>query len=165
MLVVPCVCFLHFYHFRSQRNFPFNFFISGIDKVFGTECHTKQVYEEGAKEIALAAVSGINCELSSSFQISNLLYSSSARFGKFFSHYQNVYPASIFAYGQTSSGKTYTMRGITEYAVADIYEYIDQVISTKKQYKLLSLFYCICMEIGSFRRTGKAVYMKHPPIP
>ncbi|MBA0661133.1 hypothetical protein Goklo_005454, partial [Gossypium klotzschianum] len=34
--------------------------------------------------------------------------------------------ASIFAYGQTSSGKTYTMRGITEYAVADIYDYIEK---------------------------------------
>ncbi|KAE9603546.1 hypothetical protein Lal_00001838 [Lupinus albus] len=31
---------------------------------------------------------------------------------------------SIFAYGQTSSGKTYTMTGITEYAVRDIYDYI-----------------------------------------
>ncbi|KAF9680348.1 hypothetical protein SADUNF_Sadunf06G0111900 [Salix dunnii] len=32
--------------------------------------------------------------------------------------------ATIFAYGQTSSGKTYTMRGITEYAVTDIFEHI-----------------------------------------
>ncbi|XP_050232141.1 kinesin-like protein KIN-7F [Mercurialis annua] len=65
-----------------------------FDRVFGSECPTKQVYEEGAKEIALAAVSGIN--------------------------------ATIFAYGQTSSGKTFTMSGITEYAVADIYEYMDK---------------------------------------
>lgn len=36
--------------------------------------------------------------------------------------------ASVFAYGQTSSGKTYTMTGITEYAIADIYEYIQKVI-------------------------------------
>ncbi|XP_058109381.1 kinesin-like protein KIN-7F [Magnolia sinica] len=34
--------------------------------------------------------------------------------------------ASIFAYGQTSSGKTYTMNGITEYTVADIYDYIQR---------------------------------------
>ncbi|PSS19122.1 Kinesin-like protein [Actinidia chinensis var. chinensis] len=34
--------------------------------------------------------------------------------------------SSIFAYGQTSSGKTYTMIGITEYAVADIYEYMQR---------------------------------------
>uniref|UniRef100_A0A2C9U0J3 Kinesin-like protein n=1 Tax=Manihot esculenta TaxID=3983 RepID=A0A2C9U0J3_MANES len=74
---------------RSMVPSAYNF-----DKVFGTECHTKQVYEEGAKEIALAAVSGIN--------------------------------SSIFAYGQTSSGKTYTMCGITGYATADIYEYVDQ---------------------------------------
>ncbi|KAL9662017.1 hypothetical protein QQ045_026845 [Rhodiola kirilowii] len=33
--------------------------------------------------------------------------------------------SSIFAYGQTSSGKTYTMRGITEYTMADIYNYIE----------------------------------------
>ncbi|XP_019422231.1 PREDICTED: kinesin-like protein KIN-7H isoform X4 [Lupinus angustifolius] len=34
--------------------------------------------------------------------------------------------SSIFAYGQTSSGKTYAMSGITEYAVADIYNYIEK---------------------------------------
>ncbi|XP_026393687.1 kinesin-like protein KIN-7F isoform X1 [Papaver somniferum] len=32
--------------------------------------------------------------------------------------------SSIFAYGQTSSGKTYTMNGVTEYTVTDIYDYI-----------------------------------------
>ncbi|KAL8553090.1 hypothetical protein ACS0TY_001663 [Phlomoides rotata] len=34
--------------------------------------------------------------------------------------------STVFAYGQTSSGKTYTMNGITEYAVADIYDYIQK---------------------------------------
>ncbi|KAK7360160.1 hypothetical protein VNO77_02140 [Canavalia gladiata] len=34
--------------------------------------------------------------------------------------------SSIFAYGQTSSGKTYTMSGITEYAVADIFDHIEK---------------------------------------
>ncbi|XP_040937400.1 kinesin-like protein KIN-7G isoform X2 [Gossypium hirsutum] len=34
--------------------------------------------------------------------------------------------SSVFAYGQTSSGKTYTMIGITEYAMADIYDYIQR---------------------------------------
>ncbi|XP_073306494.1 kinesin-like protein KIN-7F [Primulina huaijiensis] len=33
--------------------------------------------------------------------------------------------SSIFAYGQTSSGKTYTMAGITENTIDDIYDYID----------------------------------------
>ncbi|CAL5328113.1 unnamed protein product [Camellia sinensis] len=32
--------------------------------------------------------------------------------------------STVFAYGQTSSGKTFSMTGITEYAVADIYYYI-----------------------------------------
>lgn len=35
--------------------------------------------------------------------------------------------ATIFAYGQTSSGKTYTMSGITEFTIADIYDYIEKV--------------------------------------
>ncbi|TKY67629.1 Kinesin protein NACK1 [Spatholobus suberectus] len=63
-----------------------------FDRVFRGDCVTRQVYEEGAKEVALSVVGGIN--------------------------------SSIFAYGQTSSGKTYTMVGITEYAVADIFDYI-----------------------------------------
>lgn len=65
-----------------------------FDRVFSGDCSTKQVYEEGTKEIALSVVTGIN--------------------------------SSVFAYGQTSSGKTYTMRGITEYTVADIYDYIQR---------------------------------------
>ncbi|KAF7810834.1 kinesin-like protein KIN-7E isoform X1 [Senna tora] len=65
-----------------------------FDRVFRAGCPTKQLYEEGAKEIALSVVNGIN--------------------------------STIFAYGQTSSGKTYTMVGITEYAVADIFNYINK---------------------------------------
>lgn len=34
--------------------------------------------------------------------------------------------SSIFAYGQTSSGKTYTMTGITEHTIADIYDYMNR---------------------------------------
>ncbi|TYI37756.1 hypothetical protein ES332_A03G235600v1 [Gossypium tomentosum] len=65
-----------------------------FDRVFRGDCSTKQVYEKGAKEIALSVVNGLN--------------------------------SSIFAYGQTSSGKTYTMNGITEYTVADIFDYINR---------------------------------------
>ncbi|KAK6946340.1 Kinesin motor domain [Dillenia turbinata] len=65
-----------------------------FDRVFRGDCLTREVYEQGTKDIALAVVSGIN--------------------------------SSIFAYGQTSSGKTYTMMGITEYTVADIYDYIQR---------------------------------------
>ncbi|XP_066382370.1 kinesin-like protein KIN-7J isoform X2 [Miscanthus floridulus] len=64
------------------------------DRVFNPECSTRQVYEEGAKQVALSVLSGIN--------------------------------SSIFAYGQTSSGKTYTMVGITERSMSDIYDYIDK---------------------------------------
>uniref|UniRef100_A0A803LPF0 Kinesin-like protein n=1 Tax=Chenopodium quinoa TaxID=63459 RepID=A0A803LPF0_CHEQI len=68
---------------------------SGLPTVYSFgDCPSKQVYEEGTKEIALSVVSGIN--------------------------------SSIFAYGQTSSGKTYTMNAITEYTVADIYDYMQR---------------------------------------
>ncbi|KAH8510634.1 hypothetical protein H0E87_008250 [Populus deltoides] len=63
-----------------------------FDRVFRGNDTTREVYEAGAKEVALSVVSGIN--------------------------------SSIFAYGQTSSGKTYTMMGITEYTVADIFDYM-----------------------------------------
>ncbi|KAM1526650.1 hypothetical protein PS1_016352 [Malus domestica] len=66
----------------------------GFDRVFGWDCPTTKVYDEGAKEVALSVINGIN--------------------------------STIFAYGQTSSGKTYTMKGITDNAVADIYDYIEK---------------------------------------
>lgn len=65
-----------------------------FDRVFRSDCSTNQVYEEGAKEVALSVVNGIN--------------------------------ATVFAYGQTSSGKTYTMTGITEYAITDVYDYMEK---------------------------------------
>ncbi|KAL2520436.1 ATP binding microtubule motor family protein [Forsythia ovata] len=65
-----------------------------FDRVFRSDCSTRQVYEQAAKNVALSVVSGMN--------------------------------SSVFAYGQTSSGKTYTMTGITEYAIADIYEYMQR---------------------------------------
>ncbi|KAF2586355.1 hypothetical protein F2Q70_00035001 [Brassica cretica] len=70
-----------------------------FDKVFGFECPTKQVYDDGAREVALCVLSGIN--------------------------------SSIFAYGQTSSGKTYTMTGITGFAINDIFLYIDKLTLNK----------------------------------
>ncbi|CAH2075880.1 unnamed protein product [Thlaspi arvense] len=76
---------------REGSNFPSTY---SFDRVYGGECPTRQVYEDGTKEIALSVVKGINC--------------------------------SVFAYGQTSSGKTYTMTAITQFAVADIFDYIFQ---------------------------------------
>jgi len=33
-----------------------------VDRVFGEKCPTKQVYEQGIKEVALSVIRGINCE-------------------------------------------------------------------------------------------------------
>ncbi|RZC85942.1 hypothetical protein C5167_026611 [Papaver somniferum] len=63
-----------------------------FDRVFDMNCLTQRVYEEGAKDVALSPLTGVN--------------------------------ATIFAYGQTSSGKTFTMKGITESAVKDIDDHI-----------------------------------------
>lgn len=32
------------------------------DRVFGPECETQKVYEEGAKHVALSALAGLNCK-------------------------------------------------------------------------------------------------------
>ena len=59
-----------------------------------------------------------------------------------------AFPASIFAYGQTSSGKTYTMMGITEYTVADIFDYMHRVIKVSN----LELFlFPLCAFFPSFK--------------
>ncbi|KAK8562994.1 hypothetical protein V6N13_018458 [Hibiscus sabdariffa] len=76
---------------REGSTFPSAY---AFDRVFRGDCSTKQVYQEGAKEIALSVVNGVN--------------------------------SCIFAYGQTSSGKTYTMDGITEHTVADIFDHINR---------------------------------------
>eukprot|EP00897_Mesotaenium_endlicherianum_P004791 jgi/Mesen1/433/ME001000S10637 len=68
-----------------------------FDRVFGPESQSRQVYAEGAKNVVLSALDGINAPWVA---------------------------ASIFAYGMTSSGKTHTMRAITEAAIVDIFERI-----------------------------------------
>lgn len=98
-------------------------FIDGADRVFGWDSPTRQVYEEAAKKIALSVLSGMNCEFT--IYILSLILSHDDDKSLIFDGYSSA--ATIFAYGQTSSGKTYTMTGITEYSVTDIYDYIDKV--------------------------------------
>lgn len=60
------------------------------------------------------------------------------------------FSASIFAYGQTSSGKTYTMTGITEYSVSDIYDYIEKVSYRNLfgYFTVISLFHMIVLIVA-----------------
>lgn len=51
-----------------------------------------------------------------------------------------IYAATIFAYGQTSSGKTFTMRGVTESAIADIFAYIRRVNYLTKKLLTVNVF-------------------------
>lgn len=90
------------------------------------------MYEDGAKEIALSVVSGINCKYNIVIWLFFFFFSHCPP--QFLMAFENIFAififiASIFAYGQTSSGKTYTMTGITECTVADIFDYIHRVMS------------------------------------
>lgn len=101
------------------------------DKVFGLECSTQKVYEEGAKDVALSALTGMNgkysyCKCSQQLEALNMFPLWYWSFWMILSTSQFL-AATIFAYGQTSSGKTFTMRGITENAVKDVYEHIRNV--------------------------------------
>lgn len=101
---------------------------AAIDRVSGLDCSTKKVYEEGAKEVALSVVSGVNCmdELEPLFSLFAFVYLSRTSYLFSFPLYFFC-TATIFAYGQTSIGKTYTMSGIIEYTIVDIYDYIEKV--------------------------------------
>lgn len=99
------------------------------DKVFGPDSITEAVYEEGVKNVALSSLMGINGN-SLPPTLKGSFYMNISSFWKPFDHRLIsilCISATIFAYGQTSSGKTYTMRGITEKAVNDIYSHIMSV--------------------------------------
>lgn len=112
--------------------------IDVTDKVFGPASLTETVYEEGVKNVALSALMGINGS-EHLYIICLFLFNSLFNYNLFNSlfNYKHIsmlnlllsliFTATIFAYGQTSSGKTYTMRGITEKAVNDIYKHIINV--------------------------------------
>jgi centromeric protein E len=93
------------------------------DRVFAPACSTQKVYDEGAKDVALSALSGINGNLFLPLSLCISLITALLDLSNNF----NFLAATIFAYGQTSSGKTFTMRGITENAIRDIYDYIKNV--------------------------------------
>jgi centromeric protein E len=86
-----------------------------IDHVFDEQSSTEEVYEKQGAQIVQSVMEGIN--------------------GKIFCALVRVAerPGTIFAYGQTSSGKTFTMQGsancdgIITRAVNDIFKYIQQV--------------------------------------
>lgn len=117
-----------------------------VDRVFGSDCSTREVYEQGAKDVAISVARGMNCKyiVSCSFSFRIVLFLQNL----FRLTLMSFSTATIFAYGQTSSGKTYTMTGITEYAIADIYEYIQKVsLNANASLWTATLGYCICLLI------------------
>lgn len=46
--------FLFYFHYGAQLS---------VDRVFGCDCSTRQVYQDGAKDVVLSVVGGINGEL------------------------------------------------------------------------------------------------------
>jgi len=49
---------------------------SFADRVFRSDCNTKEVYEEGAKAVALSVVSGINCKSTPASYLSPFFFES-----------------------------------------------------------------------------------------
>ncbi|KAL6012176.1 hypothetical protein ACLOJK_002654 [Asimina triloba] len=90
--------------FRRPDSFPFPNF---TDRIFGEECKTAEVYEARTKDIVAATVRGFNGE-------------------------ESVCDCTVFAYGQTNSGKTHTMRGsatepgVIPLAVHDLFQIIQE---------------------------------------
>jgi hypothetical protein len=54
-------CVSHIQRVDAQSQLTFLSSSSASDRVFNPECSTRQVYEEGAKQVALSVLSGINC--------------------------------------------------------------------------------------------------------
>ena len=115
--------------------------VFAADKVFGPASLTETVYEEGVKNVALSALMGINGSTYPLIHLSWLTYGFISELNNHFIISYNA--ATIFAYGQTSSGKTYTMRGITEKAVNDIYRHIMNVSFYQNLMLLFPLFWTL----------------------
>lgn len=113
------------------------------DRIFGEDCKTFEVYQARTKEIVASAVRGFNGivdEISCSLRLSYVL----VMFGWLLISLWNFYVVffnisslrnlgTVFAYGQTNSGKTHTMRGsptepgIIPLAVHNLFDLIQQV--------------------------------------
>ncbi|KAJ0740871.1 putative plus-end-directed kinesin ATPase [Helianthus annuus] len=70
-----------------------------FDRVFDPSCPNRSVYEQGAKDVAISTIKGIN--------------------------------STIFAYSQTSSGKTYTLKGIADNCINDISAHITNATASR----------------------------------
>lgn len=105
--------------------------------MFGLNSLTETVYEEGVKNVALSALMGINGNIVLKQCVA--MFISECLLKCFLFDLANLISiaATIFAYGQTSSGKTFTMRGITEKAVNDIYTHIANVSISSRVILLL----------------------------
>jgi hypothetical protein len=80
-----------------------------LDEVYGPAISTENVYESSARKIIDSALKGINGKHLFLLQpgFDNMPFS--------------LLSGTIFAYGQTSSGKTFTMSGITKKAIEEIF--------------------------------------------
>ncbi|RRT69652.1 hypothetical protein B296_00015666, partial [Ensete ventricosum] len=80
---------------RYRLPYPSSSWFDAYHRIFGEDRNTVDVYEARTKEIVASAVSGFNVRV---FNICLILLSV-------------ILSGTVFAYGQTNSGKTHTMRG------------------------------------------------------
>ncbi|PHT74087.1 hypothetical protein T459_21364 [Capsicum annuum] len=101
----------------------------------GNEIEKLKTNEDKLKSIATNQLTQQCAELCRSEDIKNPeLEGDVGTLHKTHNIYQSTSAASIFAFGQISSGKMYTMSGITEYTLIDIYDHISR--NEDRQFKL-----------------------------
>ncbi|GER25788.1 kinesin motor family protein [Striga asiatica] len=97
-----------------------------FDQIFGEDCRTQDVYRARTRDIVEAAVGGFNGMLEIQLKACNTNNSIPTPLDMFIKY------GTVFAYGQTSSGKTHTMRGsssepgVIPLAVHDLFDIIQQ---------------------------------------
>ena len=114
------------------------------DNIFSPHHTTAQVYENSAQSIIRSAANGINGMLS--LPLSRIYLSWCAKVtNTAFTYFCIYYKGTIFAYGQTSSGKTHTMygddgkTGLVSLAVEEIFAHAQMV----------TYFLCISLQLWS----------------
>ena len=100
------------------------------DRIFDTCNSTQDVYDEFGKPVVLSAMDGMNGNFRNIRSVSSVIFQ---LFQSKLTISISFLKGTLFAYGQTSSGKTYTMlgdqnaEGVIPKAIGEIYEYIEQV--------------------------------------
>ncbi|KAK3446571.1 hypothetical protein EUGRSUZ_A02254, partial [Eucalyptus grandis] len=112
-----------------MANLPSKF---DFDRIFGDDSKTREVYESRTRDIVAAAVRGFNGKLSFPLGRAIDFYVGFRHF--LLELFEEEFFRTVFAYGQTNSGKTHTMRGskgepgVIPLSVYDLFDSINKEV-------------------------------------